>query len=162
MLDEIEMDIANNDLYISSRLSSTGQNDYVSLLKQAVELHDDAWLAQQLRLSGRINATEQRKTPKGGTTTARIPVTAPETLAEGEFNRFYVHGLCRRAIDEGISDLIIYRAKQVTNPRPDSEGKIGTRINTQALLNDLRTHRDVDPALGLPAGPNSGLSVKLP
>ena len=24
----------------------------------------------------------------------KVPVTAPQTLAEGEFNRFYIRGVC--------------------------------------------------------------------
>ena len=93
---------------------------------------------------------------------AEVPYTAPETLAEGEFNRFYARGLCRRAIEEGTSQLIVYRAKQVMNARSASQAKIGTKISAKELLQDLRTHPGVDTALGLPQGPNSGLSVKLP
>ena len=49
MLEEIEYDITNNQLYFSTRFSSTGRTDYPSLLKQAVTNHDDEWLALQLR-----------------------------------------------------------------------------------------------------------------
>lgn len=161
MLEEIERDISNGTLYISPRLSAAGQTDYAGLLKEAAGQHDDAWLEQQLRLNGRMNAVEQRRKPSGGFTSARVPATAPETLAEGEFNRFYIRALCRRAADEGIATLAIYRAKPVASPRPESQAKIGIQVNAQALLNDLRTHQGVDTALGLPAGPNSGLSVKL-
>jgi hypothetical protein len=38
---------------------------------------------------------------------------------------------------------------------------IGRRLNAQALLGDLRKHVGVDTALGLPPGPNSGLSGRL-
>lgn len=161
MIEEIEMDIASNRLYISPRLSNTGRADYPSLLKQAAQQHDDEWLAAQLQRNSRLNSTEQRKT-KSGFTTAKVPVNAHEMLAEGEFNRFYIRGLCRRAMDEGVADLVAYRAKQVTSPRPESQAKIGKKINAQTLLNDLRANPGVDTALGLPAGPNSGLSVKLP
>jgi hypothetical protein len=162
MLEEIESDIASPQrLFMSSRLSSNGHNDYPSLLKQAVESHDDEWLANQLQQNGRLNAMEQRKT-KSGFTNAKVPYNANEMLAEGEFNRFYIRGLCKRALDEGIAELVVYRAKQVSNPRPESQAKIGARINAQSLLNDLRAHQGIDTALGLPSGPNSGLSVKLP
>ncbi len=83
-------------------------------------------------------------------------------MAEGEFNRFYVRGLCRRAIEDGIQQLIIYRAKAVMTPRPGSEEKIGTSVDSAAILADLRTTIGVEPALGMPPGPNSGLTLKLP
>lgn len=46
--------------------------------------------------------------------------------------------------------------------RSASEAMIGSHIDPHALLEDLRTHQGIDTALGLPPGPNSGLSVKLP
>lgn len=158
MIDEIKFDIDNKKLYFSNRLSPTGERDYPSLLKEAAEKHDDAWLAGQLGLNGRLNTMEQRKT-KTGIVNARVPITAADTLAEGEFNRFYIRALCLRT--KGGS-LTIYRAKTVLNSRPDSEMKIGTSISADALLNDLQTTPGVDTALGLPPGPNSGLSAKLP
>ncbi len=162
MLEEIAHDIEQGSLYISPRLSATGRGDYPALLQEAVKHHDDTWLANNLRLNGRINAFEERRKPSGGTTQASVPVTAPDTLAEGEFNRFYMRGLCKRAMAEGTARLVIYRAKQVSSPRPESQAKVGTSVDPQKLLKDLREHIGVDTALGLPSGPNSGLSAKLP
>jgi len=162
MLKEVEDDIASTRLYSSPRLSQAGQADYSDLLQKAIANHDEVWLASQLRSGNRINMQEPRRKPSGGTTSVKVPVTAPETLAEGEFNRFYIRGLCRRAEQEGIASLVVYRAKHVENPRPESERKIGSSISAQSLLNDLRNNIGIDTALGLPAGPNSGLSVKLP
>ena len=162
MLSEIESDITGGTLYISPRLSAHGRQEYVGLLKQAVAGYDDTWLANSLRAGGSINLEEQRRKPKGGFTVARVPATAPDTLAEGEFNRFYVRGLCLRALEDGVSDLIVYRAKEVMSPRRESELMIDTSIDARALLQDVRTHTGVDTALQLPPGPNSGLSVRLP
>ena len=109
-----------------------------------------------------MNAIEQRRKPKGGFTTTQIPVTAPDTLAEGEFNRFYARGLCTRAIEDGIQEVEVYRGKQVSQPRPESEAMIGKRLSARAILEDIRRSPGVEPALGLPPGPNSGLTVRLP
>lgn len=162
MVEEIERDDANGTLYFSSRLSDSGRKEYGFLLLKAAQDHDDTWLANALRAEDRMNALEQKRKSSGGFTTAKVPVNAPDTLAEGEFNRFYIRGLCRRAIDEGIQELMIVRAKAVNVPRPESLAKIGMRVNAQNLLDDLRANPGVDAALGLPAGPNSGLSIKLP
>lgn len=162
MLDELEQDVAAGRLYISPRLSERGRIDYNALLQAAIESGDDVSLATALRSHGRISPTEQRRKPKGGFTTAKVPTTAPETLAEGEFNRFYARALCRRAIDDSTNKLVVYRAKDVRDPRPESEAMIGRTIDATALLDDLRSHTGIEPALGLPPGPNSGLSVRLP
>ena len=91
----------------------------------------------------------------------RVPVNAAQTLAEGEFNRFYARGLCRRAITEDVGSVRVYRAKAVENPRTASVEMIGAHLDAASLLDDLRTHIAMDTALRLPPGPNSGLSVEL-
>src|ERR1700730_13174639 len=116
MIREIESDAQNQTLYLSTRLSATGIADYLALLREAAEKYDDTWLATQLQLNSRLNLTEIRKKPTGGTTVVKMPITAAATLAEGEFNRFYTRGLCLRAIDTGINDLQIYRANDASNP----------------------------------------------
>ena len=67
-------------------------------------------------------------------------MTAPDTLAEGEFNRFYIGGLYLRALTDDIVELVVYRAKQVSNPRRESEPLIGTRIPPEKLPQDIRTY----------------------
>ncbi|SRR6266545_472610 len=157
MLDELELDAANGTLYLSPRLSSAGSQDYEQVLREAIVEHDDTWLADALRSSGRMNEIENTaRGPK------RVPHTAPETLAEGEFNRFYARGLSLRAIEEEVSRLVIYRAKAVSSPRPESEALIETEIDPRSLLSDLRANPGRPPTFGLPPGPNSGLSVRLP
>jgi hypothetical protein len=161
MLEEISRDLAEGNLYYSPRLSSTGRQVYPTLLEGAARNGTDETLAAGLREPGRLNATEERRKPKGGTTTAQVPVTAPETLSEGEFNRFYARGLCRRAIAEGKDSVFVYRAKEVANPRSESVAMIGKALPAKQLLDDLRANPGADTALGLPPGPNSGLSVRL-
>lgn len=161
MLGELAQDVQNGRLYISPRLTLDGQRQYEPLLRAAFTSHDESWLAQQLRLGDLMAAMEPR-TRNGKTTMARVPVTAPETLAEGEFNRYYIRGLCRRAMEQGIGSVVVYRAKEVEHPRSESEMKIGVQMNPEVLLQDVWIHPGVDTALGLPAGPNSGLSVRLP
>jgi hypothetical protein len=91
-----------------------------------------------------------------------MPVNAPDTLAEGEFNRFCARAICLRAIEDGVPTAVVCRAQQVDQPRPESVAPIGTHLQSEALLNDLRTHPGMDTALRLPPGPNSGPSVRLP
>ena len=161
MVEELERDVANGDLYLSPRLNRRGHVEYEQLLRTAFLEGDDQSLANEIRSRGLLNDSEQRRRPSGDSSTARVPVSAPETLAEGEFNRFYARALCRRVIDDGAGELEVYRAKAVANPRSASEAMIGRRIDASALLQDLRTNSGVDTSLGLPAGPNSGLSVRV-
>ncbi len=161
MLHEYEGDLTAGKLFLSSRLTDPGKEKYKILLKQAIEYHDDDWLEDQLNREGCFKEKEERNV-KGKIIVADVPETAAVTLAEGEFNRFYIRGLCQRALKSSISRLIIYRAKPVSNPRPESQARIGAQIEAAPLLQDLREKPGIEPALGLPPGPNSGLSVKLP
>jgi len=163
MLNELEYDIAHNQLHISPYLSGQGQRDYLHLIREAIQSGTDQTLAENLKLHRRINRTQPRRQPKGGFSIAATPENAAEVLAESEFNRYYIRGLARRAIEDGIPELVIYRAKPAKNPRPESEARVETTISPQDLLDDLRAHPgDEPPALGVPSGPNSGLSVRLP
>jgi hypothetical protein len=162
MIAELERDLAAGSLYLSPRLSEHGRTRYPGLLRDAFGSGDDGTLAQSLGSEGLLNATETARKPKGGVTTKRVPVTAPQTMGEGEFNRFYLRALCLRALEAGHSNVTIYRARASSAPRPESEAMVGTSIDAAALLEDLRTHPGVDTALGLPPGPNSGLSGRLP
>lgn len=160
MVAEVDFDLATDNLYMSPRLSRSGQRDYVDLLREAMLLHDEEWLADNLR-HGRLNLTYQRRT-RHGFSQVRMPSNAADTLAEGEFNRYYARALCRRCEEDSIEGLVVYRAKEVSQPRPGSEALIGRTMNAAVLLADLRTNVGVDTEHGMPGGPNSGLSVKLP
>ncbi|MCL2579101.1 MAG: hypothetical protein FWE32_03625 [Oscillospiraceae bacterium] len=158
MVDEIQFDLDAGQLYLSDRLTPGGKSAYPKLLKEAAVKGDVRTFSQSL--SGNFNATYQRRKPKGGFTTVTMPITAADTLAEGEFNRFYIRGVCRKAINRGV-EVRVYRAKPVSNPRLESERKISTIVNPENLLKDLRNNIGIDTALGIPPGPNSGLSVEL-
>lgn len=161
MLEEIDADTKAGKLYFSSYLSEKGKSDWPQLLRVAAETLNDVWFGEQLRMNGRLNRTTRRRKPKGGYTTVNVPVTAYETLSEGEFNRFYIRGLCRRAVEDKISYVEIYRAKTVAEPRSESQAKLGMKIDPAELLADLRQNVGVETSSGFP-GPNSGLSAKLP
>ncbi len=158
MIEEVNYDLQNGNLYLSDRLSDTGKSVYADLLIKSIEHGDEATLAQSL--IGKFNSTYFRKNPSGTLSSVKMPINQNVMLAEGEFNRFYIRALCRTAMLKGRK-LKIYRAKFSTSPRLDSERKIGSFVDAQQLLLDLRKNTGTDTALGLPPGPNSGLSVEL-
>jgi len=162
MLAELERDIRGETLYISRYLSETGQDRYPLLLREAIESGDDGTLAFALASEpGLFVSKYEKRKPKGGFTLASVPVTAPQTLAEGEYNRFYLRAICLRAIDSEYDDIEVYRARESQNPRTASLAMVGARLNAASVLADLRANPGVDTALGLPPGPNSGLSGRL-
>ncbi|GAA0888011.1 hypothetical protein [Rhodanobacter soli] len=160
MLEEIQI----GDHYMSPRLTAEGLAAWPGLMQEAAQHHNDDWLAQQL-INRNLLRSEESYTRDGVTRTRRINQPhAAQQLGEGEFNRYYIRGLCQRAEQEGKNELVIYRGKDVNTPRPESEVKIGTGVSTQTLLTTLRRNDfvTIEDAIGVPGGPNSGLTCRLP
>lgn len=160
MVEEIESDLDSGRLYRGQYLTDEGWRRYPDALLDATRAGDDAALAVALGVPGGFMTHAPRKTRSGGVTQAAVRRDAAQMLAEGEFNRFYLRAIARRAIDE-FRRIVVIRAKAVEHPRAESEARIGVEVDPQQLLRDLRENIGVDTALGLPAGPNSGLSACL-
>lgn len=157
MLEEIALDINQGTLYYSKRFNAHGIDVYAELLKSsAIDGNEDS-LAKSLNSAGCMNSMEERGTSGK---LVKVPVNACQLLAEGEFNRYYIRALCLRALNEK-NKLVVYRARASENPRPESLKLINKEMDPQDLLTDLRKNIGLDTLLGLPPGPNSGLSVFL-
>ena len=161
MVEELDRDIANDSLYLSPRLNAQGRLYWPDLLGEAFEDYSEAWLAEEIRRLGLLNPTyvQNRKT---GPVTVTMPVNAPNMLAEGEFNRFYIRGVCRFVLSMGADSVIAYRAKAVSWARRESEAALGKEFNAEELLEDIRRNPGADTDYKIPGGPNSGISVKPP
>ena len=61
MVQELEMDLADSCLYVSPRLTDEGQRDWASLLREAIENHDDAWLADTIRSRSYMPTHEEQR-----------------------------------------------------------------------------------------------------
>jgi hypothetical protein len=160
MIDEVNRDISEDNLYISSRLNQKGKDNYADTLLSSVTDRTPEVFYSNFGFNN-FNPTEQRKKPKGGFTTAKIPNSANITLCEGEFIRYYIRGVCLKAISQDEKNVVAYRARHSDNPRRESVAMEGQQFDAQTLLNDLRIESYVDKAMGLPPGPNSGMCAKL-
>lgn len=159
MLDELARDEEAGAVYLSGRLTPHGRAVYPGLLRAAIQTGDDGSFAAALAAPGMLAASEVA-VRRGRPYSKRVPHDAHLTLAEGEFNRYYLRGLCRVVLGLGGTDVEVYRARPVRSARSASTALLGARIDAAALLADLRTSVGVDTALGLPPGPNSGLSAR--
>ncbi len=93
----------SNNIYHSTRFNDDGYAQWLPLLKEAAQEHDEHWLAYQLETHCLMKGLEGSMTPSGGYTIKHVPHTAAATMAEGQFNRFYILGLCKRARGRHIS-----------------------------------------------------------
>lgn len=161
MFKELTDDIQNGNQYISNRIKSEFSGRYLNLLGHVItEGRDEDDFAADIMRYGYMKTTEMRNGKA-----VRVPHDAHETLAHGEFNRYYMRGLCLRAIDEN-RQLVIYRAKRVTNPSEISQQIIGMNANPEILLGILRNIASSRERFGKTiefnvGNPKSGLSVKF-
>ncbi len=146
--------------YQSPRVEDGRMQEWLAIFREALASQSDDWLAEEANRRGLMKSYESR-TRSGKTTTVKVPHNAAQQLAEGEFNRYYLRGIASRALNEGRTNLRVYRGKEVSVPRPESEAKIGTLIGAVTILSELRKSDFVDNALGLPSGPNSGLTAEI-
>lgn len=162
MLEEIAIDEQAETLYRSPWLTQGGQGDWAEILREAAASGTDDTLAAQLRLRNRIVTRAQRRKPNSQSMTwYTLGANAPDVMA-GEFNVFYCRGLCSRAIAEGIPRLEVYRARASAEPRHDSASKIDLLVDPEVILIDLRNSHGTQPSFGLPPGPNTGLTLRIP
>lgn len=160
MVQELDADLQAGRLYASPRLNDTGKQKWPAILREALLQHDDAWLADALRSAELLSSAVPRHNRDGSVSMTRMPDNAADTLAEGEFNRFYMRGLCVDVLKSNGTEVEVYRGKSVLAPRSESEAMIGQFLSAQQLLESLRDSPGVKPALGPPLGPNSGLTVR--
>ncbi len=160
MAEEIQYDKEHNNFYLSNFLTPEGKEAWPSLLEESVQ-YDDQWLENEIINRNLLAQFYPKRKPNSTEMTqAKVPYTAAKTLAEGEFNRLYARGLCARVSSEGGHSVEAYRARHSTSPRQESERIIGQKFLPQDILQDLRTNPGVDAAIGVPPGPNSGISIK--
>ncbi|WP_371802625.1 hypothetical protein [Candidatus Lokiarchaeum ossiferum] len=160
MDEEFKLDQKNKKLYFSPRLSEKGENMYQNLLENAILYGNDTTLATELKTEDAIKVKEKRMMAMGGVILVDVPKNANEALAEGEFNRYYIRAMCRKAIDTGIKKLQIYNANPERETPAEYKQLIGKHLDPKELLNDLRNHSYVDGTSGIPV-PQTGLTVKF-
>lgn len=154
--------------YISPRLNEAGRARWIPLLKDALQYHTDLWLERELMRRTCLTATEYLKSTMTGKTVTRAVnrEQIAKVLAEGEYNRFYLRGLCLAARTRGYSHLIVTQARLIPNMPEAAKKPVGAAVEVNALLETLRNNsfKAVGPALGLPDGLSVpvALSARLP
>lgn len=156
-IDDAELSV---NIYFSKRFNDAGDEQWLKLLKQAAKEHNEHWLAFQLEEKQLMKDFEGSRTPSGNYTIKHVPHNASATLADGQFNRFYILGLCKRARTQGDTHLVVYRAKQTVDPRPESQSLLGTHFSIEDIESQLKDKNASFKSQLVK--PNSGISVKLP
>lgn len=155
MLQELDLDEAASGPYMSSRFTSEGREQYAALLRSALTDGSPETLYEALNERGILEVSE---TLASGLI-KKVPSNAAQLLADSEFNRYYVRGVCRAASDgDDDAEVEVYRARVSSKPRPESEDLVGSTVSAKQLL-DLLRKAVADPSIAIPQV-GSGLSVR--
>jgi hypothetical protein len=155
MIAELTQDIDNARVYLSDQLNDEGRNAWPNLLWEAAESHNDNWLSAQIRRHNYVEAGEARGGGKGK------PAADPATmLAQSEFNRLYVRGVCADALAKGKSDVDVYLGQANADISANAQAKVGKRLPARKLLNAARNATDAETPFGLPSDEFCFLTVK--
>lgn len=161
MLAELDADVEDESLYLSPQLSEIGLRHYRRLLHISIRHGTEDSFAEALAALGAVRPPSRWQHPKA-VGPAEALADATYRLAEREFHRFYIRGLCCRAMAQGIDLLVIYRARPADLGRAPTDSMIGLRIDARSLLEDLRGASRSLPPHGLPQCRDPGLSVRFP
>jgi hypothetical protein len=159
MVAEIDLDAGSSGFYRSNHMTEAGNDLFPALLRVAAQSGEDDSLSRSYTENRCFRLEAERKKPTGGYTMVKVPHTAPDTHAQGQFNMYYMRALALRAQTEGKT-ITVYRARASENPRPGSEEMIGAQLDADVVLEILRRTKGVEPEIGIPM-PNSGLTIHL-
>jgi hypothetical protein len=113
MLREFEDEESSGNPYRGQNLSPQGRAAFPDLMREAIAGGTEETLARALQDARYWNRREHYVTRQGRAAQRDVNINqAAERLATSEFNTWYVRGLCRRLLDEGVSQCQAYRAAE--------------------------------------------------
>ena len=158
MLEEFKKEETNGKPYRSPLLTAKGLEQFPILMEKAITQQDgnEVTLAKDLNNSSYwVPTTVSHR--KGIPYTKTVnPDPASKRLAITEFNTWYVKGLAKKLIDEGITECEIYRAESADQPRCECTRWEGKKISVKEVYDGHRIryhHEKIDStALQIPSG----------
>ncbi|HXS35321.1 MAG TPA: hypothetical protein VN721_01360 [Flavipsychrobacter sp.] len=151
MLNEILFDVSRKTFFYSPKFNNNGRNIYLSCLKEACAAGDEETLWASLESSDTFNKYEAFG--------KRVDAREARNFSQNEFNKYYIRALCVKAIELNKQKLEVYRAVPAKGKSPKVDLMIGSLLEPDKLLKDLRQNTGVLPAM-LP-GLSAGLSIKF-
>ena len=157
MLLEFEDEESNNP-YRSRKLSSSGLAEFPGLMRRAIKSGNEQTLTDSLLVSSYWNLIDRR----GHKINLQESATS---LGLTEFNTWYVHGLTKKLMDEGVTHCQVYRAAM---PKWEESAECAIHNGKKFSVIDIyRGHRarywptpGNRSTLSIPIGPNCHHSIK--
>ena len=163
MFDEFQREEQGGNPYRSESMSSDGLANVAQFVENAIKNGNEISLANNLSNSSfwkpftivhRGSSTHQRRIN---------PTVAAKVFAQTEFNTWYVRGLAKKLMDEGISKCEIYRAEAAEQPRCECSRYEGQEIDVKKIYDGHRAKYhpiENNSAFSIPSGPNCHHAIR--
>jgi hypothetical protein len=163
LLKEFQKEESSGNPYRSKDLTTEGKNEFPKLMEKAIRVGNERTLEQDLSIPAfwKPSRTASRN---GKTYEVTInPNDAARKLALTEFNTWYVRGLAKKLIEEGVEHCEVYRAEAAWQPRSQCQDHDGKRFKVIDIYNAHRASYwpESNPtALSVPVGPNCHHTIR--
>jgi hypothetical protein len=164
MLSEFEAEEANGNPYRSERLTAAGLAAFPDIMRQAIKTGSVESMLHALQNQQYWNQTETY-VRDGITRTKKInQQQAAEQLSLSEFNTWYVRGLTKRLLDEGVQSCQAYRGAQPKWEPGDCVAHEGQIYSVEVIYSGHRAKYWPKPgnldAISIPFGPGCHHTIR--
>jgi hypothetical protein len=163
MLKEFQQEQSGKDPYRSKNMTTLGKTEFPKHMEKAIKSGNEVTLERDLINSAYWKSMGTR-IRNGKPHDYRINnVAEARKVALSEFNTWYVRGLTRRLMEEGVEHCEVYRAEQAWQPRPDCQDHEGKRFKVIDVYNGHRARYwpvENDSAFSVPIGPNCHHTIR--
>lgn len=157
MLSEFEAEQAGGNPYIPRNLSPAGRAAFPDLMREAIRSGTEQTLSAALS-----NPTYWEPHDASGKR-VNVPFAA-QRAALTEFNTWYVRGLARRLLDEGVEYCQVYRAMPPKHEPGECSQHEGQTCPVQMVYDGHRRRYWPEPgdptAFSIPAGPSCHHTIR--
>ena len=146
-------------------LTALGESVFVSIMEEHLANGDEVSLALALSPSSYWFERGTRNTKKGPVSYFMSGEQRAKVFAITDFNTWYVRGLCRQLLLEGVKECEVYRTAPAYEPRGECLSLEGHKLSVLDVYDGHRrryhpeTSKDIT-ALSIPAGPNCHHSIR--
>jgi len=156
MLKEFDAEWDRGNPFLPKSITETGKAAFRSIMTEAIKNGNEITLTQDL---AKPDYWQSHYLRRDGTPVSINPQKKAEMVARTEFNTWYVRGLCKRLMEEGIKECQVYRADSAYQPRGECLAYEGRNYPVELLYAGHRARYWPEEtanreAFSIPVGPN--------
>jgi len=165
MLEEFRNEQARPNPYRPKVLTEIGELLFCKIMEEYLAKGDEVGLAIALSPTRYWIERGVRNTKNGPVPYVLPAATRAKTFALTDFNTWYVRGLCRVLLEEGIAVCEVYRAEHAYEPRGECRSLEGVVLAVEEVYKGHRARYHPEDtrnqtALTIPVGPNCHHSIR--